>query len=167
MPGTICGVRLLFVCLGNICRSPTAEAVMRAIVAREGLSDEIEIDSAGTGDWHVGNPPDERATAAAHARGITLDGAARQVTADDFRRHDLILAADRQNVAALRAIAPDRDSAEKVHLLRAFDPAGRPGDELDVPDPYYGGPRGFDEVLDLVQAACEGLLAHARAEGLV
>src|SRR5690606_7390544 len=128
-------VRLLFVCLGNICRSPTAEAVMRAVVAREGLTDEIEIDSAGTGDWHVGNPPDERATAAARARGITLDGAARQVTAGDFHHYDLILAADRQNVAALRAIAPDRDSAEKVRLLREFDPASRPGDDLDVPDP--------------------------------
>jgi len=160
-------VRLLFVCMGNICRSPTAEAVMRAVVDREGLTEAIEIDSAGTGDWHVGERPDARATAAARARGVVLSGAARQVTTADFRDHDLILAADRRNVAALRAIAPDADAAAKIQLLRAFDPRGAPGDDLDVPDPYFGGPRGFEEVLDLVEAACEGLLEHLRAEGRV
>jgi protein-tyrosine phosphatase len=159
-------MRLLFVCMGNICRSPTAEAVMRAIVAREGLEGEIEIDSAGTGSWHVGDPPDRRSTAAARERGIVMEGAARQVTEADFEAYDLLLAADAQNVAALRALAPDDEAASKVVLLREYDPASVAGD-LDVPDPYYGGADGFDHVLDLVEAACDGLLERLRAEGRV
>lgn len=160
-------MRLLFVCMGNICRSPTAEAVMRAIVAREGLADEVEIDSAGTGSWHVGDPPDRRSAAAARARGIVLDGAARQVTGADFDTYDLLLAADEQNVAALRALAPDAEAAGRVVLLRAFDPEAVAAADLEVPDPYYGGPDGFDHVIDLVQAACDGLLERLRAEGRV
>jgi protein-tyrosine phosphatase len=160
-------MRLLFVCMGNICRSPTAEAVMRALVAREGLEGEIAIDSAGTGSWHVGDPPDARSTEAAARRGIVMEGAARQVTEADFEAYDLLLAADEQNVAALRALAPDDEAAAKVKLLRAFDPEAAAAGDLEVPDPYYGGPDGFEHVLDLVQAACEGLLAHLRAEGLV
>ena len=160
-------MRLLFVCMGNICRSPTAEAVMRHVLRREGLEGEIEIDSAGTGGWHVGAPPDERATAAARARGVVMEGAARQVSARDFDDHDLLLAADRENAAALRAIAPDREAAAKVRLLREFDPAAVAAGDLDVPDPYYGGADGFERVLDLVEAACEGLLDHLRAEGRV
>jgi protein-tyrosine phosphatase len=160
-------MRLLFVCMGNICRSPTAEAVMRAVVAREGLDGAVEIDSAGTGSWHVGNPPDRRSTAAAKARGITLEGAARQVTVDDFEDYDLLLAADAENVAALRRIAPDAEAAEKIVLLRQFDPEAVAAGDLDVPDPYYGGPSGFEDVLDLVASACEGLLSSLRAEGRV
>jgi protein-tyrosine phosphatase len=160
-------MRLLFVCMGNICRSPTAEAVMRAVVAREGLDGEVEIDSAGTGAWHVGNPPDRRSTATAAARGITLEGAARQVTPDDFETYDLLLAADSENVAALRAVAPSEEAAEKVVLLRSYDPEAVAAGDLDVPDPYYGGPQGFEHVLDLVAAACEGLLVDLRAEGRV
>jgi protein-tyrosine phosphatase len=160
-------MRLLFVCMGNICRSPTAEAVMRAVVAREGLEGEVEIDSAGTGAWHVGNAPDERSTAAAAARGITLEGAARQVTEEDFATYDLLLAADAENVAALRAVAPSEEAAEKIVLLRSYDPAAVEAGDLDVPDPYYGGPQGFEHVLDLVAAACEGLLEDLRAEGRV
>lgn len=160
-------MRLLFVCMGNICRSPTAEAVMRAVVAREGLADEITIDSAGTGSWHVGHPPDRRSTAAARSRGITLDGAARQVTVDDFEDYDLLLAADAENVAALRWMAPDAEAAEKVVLLRAFDPEAVAAGDLDVPDPYYGGDQGFEDVLDLIETACEGLLDTLRAEGRV
>ena len=160
-------MRLLFVCMGNICRSPTAEAVMRAVIAREGLAGEIDIDSAGTGDWHVGNPPDRRATAAAKARGIVLEGAARQVTPADFDTYDLLLAADADNVAALRRLAPDAQAAEKVVPLRAYDPEAVAAGDLDVPDPYYGGPDGFDHVLDLVETACEGLLSSLRAEGRV
>jgi protein-tyrosine phosphatase len=140
---------------------------MRALVAREGLEDEIEIDSAGTGSWHVGDPPDARSTEAAAQRGIVMEGAARQVTEADFEAYDLLLAADEQNVAALRALAPDDEAAAKVRLLREFDPAAVAAGDLEVPDPYYGGPDGFEHVLDLVQAACEGLLAHLRAEGLV
>jgi protein-tyrosine phosphatase len=158
-------VRLLFVCMGNICRSPTAEAVMRALVAREGLDGAVEIDSAGTGAWHVGEPPDRRSTAAAGARGIVMEGAARQVTEADFEAYDLLLAADAQNVAALRAVAPDDDAAAKVRLLREFDPAAAAAHDLDVPDPYYGGARGFDDVIDMVDAACRGLLEQLRAEG--
>jgi protein-tyrosine phosphatase len=160
-------MRLLFVCMGNICRSPTAEAVMRGVVAREGLEGEVEIDSAGTGAWHVGNAPDRRSTAAAAARGITLEGAARQVTAEDFESYDLLLAADAENIAALRAVAPSAEAAEKVVLLRSYDREAVAAGDLDVPDPYYGGPQGFEHVLDLVAAACEGLLEDLRAEGRV
>jgi protein-tyrosine phosphatase len=160
-------LRLLFVCMGNICRSPTAEAVMRDLLAREGLDGEIEVDSAGTGAWHLGDPPDGRSTAAAKARGIVMGGAARQVTEADFADFDLLLAADEQNRAALRAAAPDGAAAEKVRLLREFDPASVAAGDLEVPDPYYGGADGFDHVLDLVGAACEGLLADLRAEGRV
>jgi len=135
---------------------------MRALVAREGLADHIEIDSAGTGAWHVGDPPDRRSTATAAKRGITMEGAARQVTDADFDTYDLILAADEQNVAALRGRAPDDAAAAKVRLLREFDPKAVEAGDLEVPDPYYGGPDGFEHVLDLVQDACEGLLTHVR-----
>jgi len=156
-------MKLLFVCLGNICRSPTAEGVMRKLVRERGLEDEVTIDSAGLGDWHVGNPPDARATEAARRRGVALDGAARQVRASDFADHDLVLAMDRQNLDALRALAPDDESRAKVRLLREFDPASAGRKDLEVPDPYYGAERGFDEVLDLVEAACEGLLDEVAA----
>jgi protein-tyrosine phosphatase len=149
-------MRILFVCMGNICRSPTAEGVMRRLVEQAGLADRIEIESAGTGGWHAGEPPDRRATFAARRRGIALDGAARQITADDFARFDLVIAMDRSNLRELLAIAPDEEAAEKIRLLREFDPAA--SGDLDVPDPYYGGDRGFENVLDLVEAACRGLL---------
>jgi len=155
-------MKLLFVCMGNICRSPTAEGVMRSLVREAGLDGEIEIDSAGTGAWHVGNPPDDRATAAAGRRGVTLEGAARQVRAEDFERYDLLLAADRENLADLRAAAPSEAARAKVRLLREFDPASSGAPDLDVPDPYYGGGDGFDRVLELVEAACRGLLAEVR-----
>jgi protein-tyrosine phosphatase len=161
------GVRLLFVCMGNICRSPTAEAVMRDLVAREGLDGAVEIDSAGIGAWHVGEAPDRRSTAAAKARGITMAGAARQVTDADFEAYDLLLAADEHNVAALRAVARDGSAAARVRLLREFDPAAVAAGDVEVPDPYYGGPDGFDDVLDMVDAACRGLLERLRAEGRV
>lgn len=149
-------MKVLFVCLGNICRSPTAEAVARHLVetgevpAGEGW----EFDSAGTGNWHVGDPPDSRSTAAAAARGINLGGAARQVNRSDFLHFDLIVAMDRSNRDELLALAPDDDTAAKVRLLREF------GDEaeLDVPDPYYGGPDGFEEVLDIVDRNLRALL---------
>jgi protein-tyrosine phosphatase len=148
--------RILFVCMGNICRSPTAEAVMRTLVTDAGLEDRIEIDSAGTGGWHAGDPPDSRSVAAAARRGITVEGAARQVRRSDFEDFDVLAALDASNADALRRIAPDRSAAAKVRLLREFDPAA--GADLDVPDPYYGGETGFDHVLDLVVAACRGLL---------
>jgi protein-tyrosine phosphatase len=159
-PATVAGrpVRILFVCLGNICRSPTAEAVMRRLVEERGLSGEVKVDSAGTGDWHVGERPDERACAAAERRGLTLEGQARQVRARDFEEFDLILAMDGSNALGLRRLAPDARSAEKVRLLREFDSEARDAADLDVPDPYHGGREGFERVIDLVTAACEGVL---------
>jgi protein-tyrosine phosphatase len=158
-------VRVLFVCLGNICRSPTAEGAMRALVREAGLQDSIEIDSAGTGGWHVGSPPDARAVAAARARGIALDGCARQVVQGDLDDFDFVIAMDSANMRELRQLAVSDEQRAKVRLLREFDPAGAGGGkgDLDVPDPYYGAPGGFEEVLDLVQAACVGLLAQIRA----
>jgi protein-tyrosine phosphatase len=161
------GVRILFVCLGNICRSPTAEGVMRRLVREEGLEDVVEIDSAGTGGWHIGAPPDERATAAAGRRSIVLEGAARKFSVDDFDDFDLILAMDAENARDLLALAPSEEAAAKVRLLREFDPASAADGDLDVPDPYYGGPDGFDDVLDLVEAATRGLLDRLRADGRV
>jgi protein-tyrosine phosphatase len=154
-------MRLLFVCMGNICRSPTAEGVMRSLVREHGLADRIEIDSAGTGGWHAGEPPDARATETARLRGIDLAGAARQVVPEDFERYDLIVAMDRENLRAILAMAPDEAAANRVRLLREFDPDA--SGDLDVPDPYYGGDRGFETVLDQVQAACRGLLERLRA----
>ncbi|UTI64021.1 low molecular weight phosphotyrosine protein phosphatase [Paraconexibacter antarcticus] len=155
--------RLLFVCMGNICRSPTAEAVMRQRLEGVGLAGEVEVDSAGTGAWHVGRPPDERSAAAAARRGVTLSGAARQVRDADFADFDLLLCADGANVRELLArLAPDDPARARVRRLREFDPAAVARGDLDVPDPYYGGPRGFDDVLDLVTAACDGLLAAVR-----
>ena len=156
--------RILFVCLGNICRSPTAEGVMRSLLREEGLENVVEVESAGTGDWHVGDPPDRRATAAAHARGIVLEGAARQVARADFDDFDLILAADRRNLRELSALAP-ADARARLHLLREFDPAAPGAPDLDVPDPYYGGDDGFEQVIDLIEAACRGLLEQLRADG--
>lgn len=163
-------VRVLFVCLGNICRSPTAEAVMAQLVAEAGLEHAIELDSAGTGAWHVGSSPDERATRTAAARGVAMRGSARQVTLEDFEAFDLLLAMDAENERDLRALAPHPQAAAKVRLLREFDPAnatsagaGVGATSRDVPDPYYGGADGFDRVLDLVEAACSGLLAELRA----
>jgi protein-tyrosine phosphatase len=147
-------LRVLFVCMGNICRSPTAEGVMRRLIESAGL--DIEVESAGTGGWHAGEPPDERAATAAARRGVTLEGAARQVRPADFDRFDLLVAMDRGNLRELLALAPDDEAREKVRLLVA---------DADVPDPYYGGDRGFENVLDMVEAACRELLDELRAAG--
>ncbi|MGO8904457.1 MAG: low molecular weight protein-tyrosine-phosphatase [Solirubrobacteraceae bacterium] len=164
-PGTVGGpgaTRILFVCLGNICRSPTAEGVMRSLVAEAGLVERIELDSAGTGRWHVGSPPDRRAVAAARSRGIALGGHARQVSPGDFEAFDLLLAMDRANMRDLVQLAPGKPWREKIRLLREFDPQSAGDRDLEVPDPYYGAPGGFEEVLDIVQTACAGLLARIR-----
>jgi protein-tyrosine phosphatase len=154
---------VLFVCLGNICRSPTAEGTMRALVREAGMEDRIEIDSAGTGGWHVGAPPDERATAAAAGRGIALEGSARRVRTSDFDDFDLMIAMDSANLSDLRSLASDDAQRAKVRLLREFDPSSDGSGDLDVPDPYYGGGDGFERVLDMVDASCRGLLAQIRA----
>jgi protein-tyrosine phosphatase len=154
-------MRILFVCSGNICRSPTAEGVMRRLVREAGLEGEVEVDSAALGPWHVGEAPDPRAVAAAAARGLALEGRARQVGPDDLRRFDLVLGMDRGHLRDLRRMAPD-GTADRVRLLRDFDPAAREAGDLEVADPYYGGEDGFEEVLDQVEAACRGLLAELR-----
>ncbi len=152
-------VKILFVCMGNICRSPTAEGVFRKLVAEHGLDEAFEIDSAGTGPWHVGRPPDARAREAAARRGIVIDHLrGRQVCAADFEYFDYIVAMDRANLADLADLA-SREDHHKLHLMMSFD-AGFGTEE--VPDPYYGGDAGFDRVLDMIEAAGAGLLAEIR-----
>lgn len=151
-------MRILLVCLGNICRSPTAEAALREAAEEAGL--ELEVDSAGTGDWHIGSPPDHRMTAAAERVGLTLDGAARQVTPADFERFDLLLVMDRTNLADVCALAPDEASKAKVRLFRSFDPDA---DGEEVPDPYYGGADGFTHVVEIARAGARGVVAHLQS----
>ncbi len=139
---------------------------MRALVREAGMEERIELDSAGTGGWHVGAPPDERATAAAAGRGITLEGEARRVSASDFDDFDLMIAMDSANLSDLRALAGDDRQRAKVRLLREFDAASTGEEDLDVPDPYYGSGDGFERVLDLVEASCRGLLALIEAAEL-
>lgn len=153
-------VRVCFVCLGNICRSPTAEATMRLLLEEARLSVDIEIDSAGTGAWHVGEPPDRRATAAAKRRGIDVRGRARKVVLKDFERFHYVIAMDRSNRSDLHLLAPSHEARSKVELLRNFDPSSPP--DAEVPDPYYGSGDGFERVLDICEAACRGLLQHIR-----
>lgn len=156
-------VKVLFVCLGNICRSPTAEGVFRAIVDEAGLGDLVKIDSAGTSGWHIGDPPDERGQRAALTRGYDLSQQrARKVGRRDFETFDYIIGMDSRNVADLSAMAP-AGTRDKVSLFLAFAPETG---EREIPDPYYGGPDGFDQVLDLVEAASRGLLADIRARHL-
>jgi len=153
-------VAVLFVCLGNICRSPTAEAVLRALAAREAPQLAVHIDSAGTAGYHIGHAPDARAQEAARRRGYDMSGRrARMIERRDFERFDLLLAMDRSNWADLRRAAP-ASAHERVQLFLEFAPdAGT----LEVADPYYGGPNGFEEVLDLIEAAARGLLRHLAA----
>lgn len=152
-------MKVLFVCLGNICRSPTAEGVFRHYVEQAGLSDQVTIDSAGTSDWHIGKTPDPRTIAAAAQRGYdvsTLRG--RQATAEDFNEFDLILAMDQSNLTNLQAIQPAHSKAELALYLPRF---GISPDE--VPDPYYGGEDGFELVLDMLEQASQVLLDEVKA----
>ena len=148
--------RVLFVCLGNICRSPTAEGVFRHLLRQEAPELQVEVDSAGTADYHLGEPPDLRSQRAAMRRGIDLGGLrARQVTPADFARFDLILAMDRANLLELEAMRP-KDSRARVRLFLEYAPELK---RLEVPDPYYRDASGFEEVLDFSVAASRGLLA--------
>ncbi|MEM7435633.1 MAG: low molecular weight protein-tyrosine-phosphatase [Myxococcota bacterium] len=153
-------VRICFVCLGNICRSPTAEAAMRHLVDSEGLAHAFHLDSAGTGAWHEGEPPDRRATATAKRRGVTLEGRARRFDREDFSRFDYVIAMDQNNYRHLQELAPTESDRRRVVLFRDFDPDGPRGAE--VPDPYYGGQDGFEHVLDVCLSAARGLLHHVR-----
>jgi protein-tyrosine phosphatase len=155
--------RLLFVCLGNICRSPMAEGVFRRVAEEEGLIDRFEIDSAGLGDWHIGQAPDHRAQKAARSRGVDIsDQSARQVVDEDFDRFDLLLVMDRSNYAELKARAP-HEARAKIRPFLDFAP--HVGTK-DVPDPFFGGAEGFDRALDLIEAAARGLLASLAGEEL-
>ena len=145
---------VLFVCMGNICRSPTAEGVFRHLAEQAGVAGQLQIDSAGTHAYHAGEPPDHRARAAAERRGMSLEGiVARRVTEDDFERFDYIVAMDEDNLERLRAEAPVHYH-DKIRLFLEFGSS----DEREVPDPYYGGSAGFERVLDLVEEASRGLL---------
>jgi protein-tyrosine phosphatase len=155
-------VRVCFVCLGNICRSPTAEAVMKHLVRKAKLDRAIQIESAGTGDWHVGEPRDRRSQATGAARGVPLSGRAQHFTAAEFDRFDHVVAMDRSNLDNLLQMAPNDAARAKLSLLRSFDEKAPP--DADVPDPYYGGARGFEQVFDICEAACAGLLSWLRRE---
>ena len=153
--------RICFVCLGNICRSPIAETVMRSLLVENELADRVEVSSAGTGDWHIGERADQRALSVLSRHGY--DGSAhraRQFVREAIAENDLVVAMDRSNLSALRRMA-DEDELDKLRLLREFDPETT---GTDVPDPYYGGDDGFDEVLEMVEAACRGLVEHVEAE---
>jgi low molecular weight protein-tyrosine phosphatase len=148
--------RLLFICLGNICRSPMAEGVFRRVIEEEGVAHRFEIDSAGLGDWHAGQAPDDRAQAAARLRGVDISGqCARRVEQADFARFDLLLAMDRSNYAELKRRAP-KEAHGKIRYF--LDYAPHVGTK-DVPDPFFGGAEGFDHALDLIEEAAHGLLA--------
>ncbi|MGC0330868.1 protein-tyrosine phosphatase [Streptomyces sp. SAI-170] len=155
--------RVCFVCTGNICRSPMAESVFRARVAEAGLDSEVEVDSAGTGGWHEGDPADPRTVAVLEEHGYDGDHVARQFQASWFSRLDLVIALDSGHLKALRRLAPTEQDAAKVRLLRSYDPTA--DGDLDVPDPYYGGMDGFEECLEMVESASTGLL-HAVRERL-
>lgn len=155
-------MRILFVCMGNICRSPTAEGVFRRVLAARAPHLQVEIDSAGTHDYHVGDPPDRRAIAAALRRGIDLSKLrARCVSADDFERYDLILAMDDENLRELKRNAPAHRHG-RIRLMMEFAPTAA---SRAVPDPYYGAAQGFEEVLDLLEEAAEGLLQELLTRG--
>ncbi|RUR28246.1 low molecular weight protein-tyrosine-phosphatase [Vreelandella nanhaiensis] len=154
--------RVLFVCLGNICRSPIAEGAFRQALEDAGMGDQVTIDSCGIGNWHVGKAPDPRAQAAVVRRGIDLSQLrARQLTTKDFLDADYVLGMDRDNLQAMRALRP---AGSQAHVGLFLDFAGTP--EAEVPDPYYGGEQGFETVLDMIEAASLGLIEHLKVNGV-
>lgn len=153
-------VKILFVCMGNICRSPMAEGVFRRLLDHAGLAGQVSVDSAGTHSYHIGAPPDTRSQATARGRGVDLRSLrARQVTVDDFAEFDYVLAMDRDNLDHLRTLCRDAQLRQRIRLFMEFAP-DLP--EREVPDPYYGGPSGFERVMDLIEAAAQGLLVQLR-----
>lgn len=151
---------VLFVCLGNICRSPLAEGVFQHLVDEAGMTARFDIDSAGTGSWHVGERPDARAEMVAEEHGVLLTSRARQVTPDDLERFDHVIAMDRENLRTLERLAASSGSEPDIRMLREFD-AEVEGDE--VPDPYYGGARGFESVYEMIRRSCQELLRQLSA----
>lgn len=155
---------MLFVCLGNICRSPLAEGVFVQLLEEEGLDDRVEVDSAGTGAYHVGESPDPRSVEVARRNGVALRGQARQAVADDLEQFDYVVAMDRSNLRNLRSLVPGGGATARLHLLREFDPKADGEADRDVPDPYYGGADGFDKVYEMVDRSCRALLEKIRSE---
>jgi protein-tyrosine phosphatase len=154
-------VRILFVCMGNICRSPLAQGVFENVLRREGLEGKVEVDSAGTGHWHVGSPPDERALSAASLRGLDISAQrARQISRDDCENFDYILTMDEENYFMVSSLCRGGE------VVRPFLDFAADSPEREVPDPYYGGPEGFERVMDLVEEASEGLLEDIRGRHL-
>ena len=156
--------KLLFVCLGNICRSPAAEGVFLHLLNERGLSDSFVVDSAGTGGWHTGNPADQRMQAAAARRGIQLPSRARQISLDDLSEFDLILTMDDANLAAVQSLVRDAGRRATATVRPMLSYAQR-FSEAEVPDPYYGGESGFEHVLDLLEDACSNLLDELSSQG--
>ncbi len=159
---TKCEISVLFVCLGNICRSPLAGGVLAHRLREAGLSHRVCVDSAGTGAWHVGQRPDARAATVARQNGIELFGHARRVRAEDLLGFELILAMDRSNLKDLTDLASGSGSRAVIKLFREFDP--EPNRDPDVPDPYYGGPAGFEHVFEIVDRTCRALVDHLRRD---
>ena len=153
-------VEICFVCLGNICRSPLAEGVFQHLINAENLQEKILVHSAGTGHWHVGSPPDSRMRATAKRRGIALNSIAEQFQPGDFRRFDLVLAMDQSNLRTLQYMCSADVADDKLKLFRSFDPRAN-GNE-DVPDPYYGGDSGFENVFDIVHRTCPQILEYVK-----
>ena len=155
-------VEVCFVCLGNICRSPLAQGVFEALVKQEGLQDRIIIGSAGTSHWHVGGPPDPRMQQTARQHGIHLNSRARQFQAADFKRMELVLAMDQSNLSVLQQMRPEAELHDKLLLFRSFDPENN--GNLEVPDPYYGGDKGFETVFQMIERTCPKVLQHLQTK---
>ena len=153
-----------FVCLGNICRSPLAQGVFQDLVNREKINQKIFVSSAGTGNWHIGNLPDERMRQTAQSKGIKLESRAQQFQSKDFNRFNLVLAMDHSNLVRLSEIAPSTLQKNKLMLFRSFDPESN--EDQDVPDPYYGGTKGFEEVYSMVKRTCPPLLDYIKSRFL-
>ena len=162
MTGNNKKIGVLFVCLGNICRSPLAEAVFRQQVEQALLGARFDIDSAGTSAYHTGETPDPRTIEVAARRGVPMEHAARQMKEKDFERFDYVVVMDTNNLLKVQRLAERARPEAEVHLLRSFDPTA--GQDLEVPDPYFGGPGGFEAVHDMVERACRGLLEHIRSQ---
>lgn len=154
-------VRVLFVCLGNICRSPLGAAVMKKKVRDYGLEDYVEVDSCGTSDYHIGEGADPRTQASAARHGVPMEHSARQLIAGDLQNFDFIMAMDKNNYRHILQLAPDKDVTRKVMLMREFDPEARGG---EVPDPYHGGEEGFQEVFEILDRSTEHFIRHLRKE---
>jgi protein-tyrosine phosphatase len=155
-------IGVLFVCLGNICRSPLAEGVFAEVVRRAGLEARFDVDSAGTSNYHRGEAPDPRTVETAARRGVTLSHAARQITGADLHRFEYVVVMDEPNLMKVRRLAATIRPDAELHLLRAFDEEA--GGEWEVPDPYFGGADGFEDVHEMVERSCRGLLRHIREE---